>query len=57
MKEKDEYTNLADRQTGKAEKNNLRSFPLYSAGEDFYSIYQEDKVKDNVDITEISGIN
>jgi len=43
MKEKDNYTNLSDRWTARDETNNIWGLLLYSAGEDFYNIYQEDK--------------
>ena len=43
MKEKDNYTNLSDRWTARDETNNIEGLLLYSAGEDFYNIYQEDK--------------
>ena len=43
MKEKDNYTNLADRRTGKVEVHNIGVFLLYSAGEDYYDIYQDEK--------------
>ena len=43
MKEKDNFTNLSDKCTGRDETNNIWGLLLYSAGEDFYNIYQEDK--------------
>jgi len=43
MKEKDSITNLAARQEGKEKSSNLRGFLLYSAGEDFYSMYHEER--------------
>ena len=43
MKEKDNYTNLDERQQGKVEIHNIDAFLFYSAGEDYYSIYQEEK--------------
>jgi|WetSurMetagenome_2_1015567.scaffolds.fasta_scaffold1029687_1 hypothetical protein len=51
MQKKDYGTSLAARRTGKGENNNLRGYPLYSAGEDFYSKYQEDKDVDTEDIS------
>jgi len=59
MKEKGNSTSLTTRRTGKEENNNLRGYPLYSAGEDFYSKYQEDKDvdPDNISITEDSAEN
>ena len=36
-------TRLSDRWTGRDETNNIWGLLLYSAGEDFYNIYQEDK--------------
>lgn len=56
MKEKDIYTNLSERQTSKDE-NNLRRFLLYSAGEDFYSIFQEEKDSDFENKTKNPEIN
>ena len=41
MKEKDSIISLAARQEGKEKNNNLRGFFLYSAGEDYYSMYHE----------------
>ena len=43
MKEKDNYTNLDERRTGTVEVHNIEVFLLYSAGEDYYNIYQEEK--------------
>jgi hypothetical protein len=56
MKEKDIYTNLSERQTDKDE-NNLRRYLLYSAGEDFYSIFQEEKDSDAENKTKNPEIN
>jgi len=56
MKEKDIYTNLSERQTNKDE-NNLRRFLLYSAGEDFYSMFQEEEDSDYEDKTKNPEIN
>jgi hypothetical protein len=55
MQEKDYGTSLAARRTGKEENNNLRGYPLYSAGEDFYSKYQEDKDVDTEGISITEG--
>lgn len=41
MEAKGNNTNLTARRTSKEENNNLRGYPLYSAGEDFYSKHQE----------------
>lgn len=43
MNERYNSMGLTTRRTGKEENNNLHGYPLYSAGEDFYSKYQEDK--------------
>ena len=56
MKEKDNYTNVSDRQTGNDEIYSLWGFPLYSAGEDFYSIYHEVIDLDPKNISETSGV-
>ena len=53
MKEKDNYTSLSDRWTGRDETNNIWGLLLYSAGEDFYNIYQEDKDIEPKKIAEI----
>ena len=53
MKEKDNYTNLSDRWTARDETNNIWGLLLYSAGEDFYNIYQEDKDIEPKKIAEI----
>jgi len=57
MKEKDNCTSLTDRQSGNEEKNNLRRILLYSAGEDFYSIYQEKEDSDSEDLSDSLAIN
>jgi hypothetical protein len=59
MKERDNSMNLTTKRTGKEENNNLRGYPLYSAGEDFYSKYQEDKDVDpeNISLVEDSSEN
>ena len=59
MKERDNSMGLTARRSGKEGNNNLRGYPLYSAGEDFYSKYQEDKDVDpeNISITEDSAGN
>jgi len=57
MKEKDNCTSLIDRQSGNEEKNNLRRILLYSAGEDFYSIYQEKEDSDSEDLSDSLAIN
>jgi hypothetical protein len=59
MKERDNSMSLTTRRTGKDENNNLRGYPLYSAGEDFYSKYQEDKDVDpeNILLVEDSAGN
>jgi len=57
MKEKDNCTSLIDRQSGNEEKNNLRRILLYSAGEDFYSIYHEKEDSDSENLSESSAIN
>jgi hypothetical protein len=57
MKEKDNCTSLTDRQSGSEEKNNLRRILLYSAGEDFYSIYHEKEDSDSENLSESSAIN
>jgi len=54
MKEKDNYTNLSDRWTARDETNNIWGLLLYSAGEDFYNIYQEDK---NIEAKKIANID
>ena len=51
MKERDKSMGLTTRRKGKEENNNLRGYPLYSAGEDFYSKYQEDKDVDPENIS------
>ena len=53
MKEKDNYKNLSDRWTARDETNNIWGLLLYSAGEDFYNIYQEDKDIEPKKIAEI----
>lgn len=59
MNERYNSMGLTTRRTGKEENNNLHGYPLYSAGEDFYSKYQEDKDVDpeNISITEDSAGN
>jgi len=52
MKKKDYYTSLTDRQSDNDDKNDVRRFLLYSAGEDFYSIYQEEEESDSENISE-----
>jgi len=56
MKEKDNNTNLAARQTDKGKCDNHRGSLLYSAGEDFYNMYHIDRDIDPEIITVISGI-
>ncbi len=56
MKEKDNSMNLAARLSGKDENNNLRRHPLYSIGEDFYSISHEKKDIDTEIVFTILGI-
>ena len=55
-KEKDSITSLASRQKGKEKSSNLRGFLLYSAGEDFYSMYHENRDIDPEIGTVIIGI-
>jgi hypothetical protein len=43
MKENDSIISLSSRQEGKEKSSNLRGFLLYSAGEDFYSMYHENR--------------
>ncbi|HEY3390726.1 MAG TPA: hypothetical protein VGK38_14205 [Prolixibacteraceae bacterium] len=47
MKEKDNYSILDVRQPGNDKNINIRVSPLYSVGEDFYSMYQDEN---NIDI-------
>lgn len=43
MKEKDNYTNLDERRQGNPEIHNIDALLFYSAGEDYYDIYQDEK--------------
>lgn len=52
MKEKDENGNLSARQVNRKDKKNSEGYPLYAAGEDFYSKYQEDNEVNPDDISE-----
>jgi hypothetical protein len=52
MKEKDNYTNLVERRKGKGEIHNIEVFLLYSAGEDYYNIYHEEKDNESKIISE-----
>jgi hypothetical protein len=56
MKEKDNNTNLAARQTDKGKCDNHRGSLLYSAGEDFYNMYHIDRDTEPEIVTIISGI-
>ena len=46
MKEKDDSTNLAARQTGKVNYDGNLGSLLYSSGEDFYDMYHIDREAD-----------
>ena len=46
MKEKDDNTNLAARQTGKVNYDGHLVSLLYSSGEDFYEMYHIDREAD-----------
>ena len=52
MKGKDENGNLSARQENRKNTKNPEGYPLYSAGEDFYSKYQEDNDVDPDHISE-----
>jgi len=43
MKKKDENFRLSNRLKSKKDNKSVPAHPMYSAGEDFYSIYHEDK--------------
>ncbi|HZK96860.1 MAG TPA: hypothetical protein VFC67_21860 [Prolixibacteraceae bacterium] len=43
MKEKEQFSNPSVRHSGRKEKKIHHEYLLYSAGEDYYSIYQEEK--------------
>jgi len=55
MKDKDENGNLSARQENRKEAKNLEGYPLYSAGEDFYSKYQEENEVNPDDISEVEA--
>jgi len=43
MKKKDEEIHLSTRLKSRKENKSVPAHPMYSAGEDFYSMYHEDK--------------
>jgi len=55
MKDKDENGNLSARQKNPKDKKNIEGYPLYAAGEDFYSKYQEDNEVNPDDISEVAA--
>ena len=56
MKDKDENGNLSARQENRKGAKNPEGYPLYSAGEDFYSKYQEDNNVNPDNISEVEAL-
>ena len=57
MKDKDDNTNLTEREDGIEEKNNLPGYPTYPSSEDIYKKYHEEKDIDPEDISKIKEGN
>ena len=57
MKEKEKFSNPSVRHNSRKEKKSHHGYLLYSAGEDYYNIYQEEKDVEPEDSSEISGIS
>jgi len=55
MKKKDEIILHSTRLKSGKENKSISAHPLYSAGEDFYSIFHEEKKSVSANYTKISG--
>lgn len=57
MKEKETFSNPSVRHNSREDKKIHHGYHLYSAGEDYYDIYQDERDVEPDDSSEISGIS